>query len=127
MQVIMKKLLGKLHVLINIFILLGYIIIHTLHLEYNRYGGIAWSIISSPVTDADREVYDEYAEYLRKTEGLYTYLIDPNSGIKIGLDHLFVTLQSQLFFTDNIIGAISDFAGWTGDLLTCWGELKSQR
>ncbi|MFZ2647351.1 MAG: glycoside hydrolase domain-containing protein [Lactococcus chungangensis] len=97
---------------------------HLTFYRYNRYGGIAWSIISSPVTDADREVYDEYAEYLRKTEGLYTYLIDPNSGIKIGLDHLFVTLQSQLFFTDNIIGAISDFAGWTGDLLTCWGEVK---
>jgi hypothetical protein len=32
--------------------------------------------------------------------------------------------QSQMFLTDNLYGRVSDFAGWAGDLMTCWGETK---
>ncbi|MDT2706936.1 hypothetical protein P7G70_13460 [Enterococcus dispar] len=46
------------------------------------------------------------------------------TGSIIGLPHLIVTLQSQMFLADTINDSVSDFAGWLGDLMTCWGEVK---
>ncbi|HAP4089316.1 TPA: DUF1906 domain-containing protein, partial [Enterococcus faecalis] len=97
---------------------------HLTFYRYVNYSGLSWDIISSPVTEHDRKIYDEYRNKLTNSEGLYNYFIDPNTGSIIGLPHLIVTLQSQMFLADTINDSVSDFAGWLGDLMTCWGEVK---
>ena len=97
---------------------------HLTFYRYTEYSGTSWDIISSPVSTHDRKIYDSYKKKLNEGEGMYTYFLDPNSGTQIGLAHLVVTLQSQMFITDVLYDRVSDFAGWAGDLMTCWGEVK---
>jgi|GEM_PF-2344279 len=52
------------------------------------------------------------------------FVYDPDSGRKIDLAHLIVTLQTHLFNLAPVVKTTTDFAGWLGDLITCWNDAK---
>lgn len=96
---------------------------HLTFYRYKNYNGASWDILASPVSNRDMAIFQTLEKDLETNEELYTYFIDPRSGIRIGLAHLIVTLQSHLYITKQAHKTITDFTGWLGDLITAWNRL----
>lgn len=92
--------------------------------RYTEYSGTAWDFLAGGVGN-DKTIYDEYKANLASAgTPLYTFVYDPDSGRKIDLAHLIVTLQTHLFNLAPVVKTTTDFAGWLGDLITCWNDAK---
>ncbi|MDR0847098.1 MAG: DUF1906 domain-containing protein [Lactobacillales bacterium] len=99
---------------------------HLSFYRYKDYNEMAWNVLAAPVSQHDKLIFDDLWDKLNAEETMLKTIFDPYSGKEIDLSHMIVTLQTHLFLSAIIYEGVADFAGWAGDLLTCWGYAKTK-
>ncbi|SIS57400.1 protein of unknown function [Salimicrobium salexigens] len=87
----------------------------TQYYRKDRYSGGFWELVSGPITDD----FVTYANENPNINDEFIDLIDPVTGLTVGIEHTMATLSAELYNDIPIItDRVTDFAGWTGDLVT---------